>query len=76
VVDDFGIKYINRCDAAQLLTVIQQIYTFTTDWTRSLYQAMHMTWNYINHTVDISMTGYVAKALDRFQHRALGRPQH
>jgi hypothetical protein len=76
VVDDFGIKYTNRCDADHLLTVLQQFHTFTTDWTGLLYTVMHMAWDYINHTVDISMPGYVAKALDRFQHHALRRPQH
>jgi hypothetical protein len=76
MVDDFGIKYINRCDADHLLTVLQHLYNVTTDWTGSLYLAMHMAWDYINHTVDISMPGYVAKALDCFQQYALGRPQH
>jgi hypothetical protein len=37
---------------------------------------MHMAWDYIHHTVDISMPGYEAKALDHFQHQTLERPQH
>jgi hypothetical protein len=47
-----------------------------TDWAGSLYITMRMAWNYINHTVDISIPEYISKALGRFQHRALGRPQH
>jgi hypothetical protein len=76
VLDDVGIKCINRCNADHLLTVIQQLYTVTTDWTGSLYLAMHMAWEYIHRTVDISMPGYVAKSLDHFQHHTLGCPQH
>jgi hypothetical protein len=76
VVDDFGIKYTNRCDAEHLLTALQAFYFVTTDWTGSLYLAMTIDWDYRNHTVDISMPGYVTKALDRFQHNACGRAQH
>jgi hypothetical protein len=76
VVDDFGIKYTNRCDTDHILTVPQKLYNVTTYWTGSLYLDMHIAWDYINHTVDISMPGYTAKALDRFQHHALRRPQN
>jgi hypothetical protein len=60
VVDDFGIKYINRGDEDHLLAALQQLYTVTTDWNGSLYLSMYMAWDYINHTVDISMPGYAA----------------
>jgi hypothetical protein len=76
VVDDFGIKYTKRCDADHLLSALKELYIVTTDWTGSLYLAMTMAWDYTHHTVDISMPGYVAKALDRFQHHAIGNPQH
>jgi hypothetical protein len=76
VVDDFGIKYTNLCDAEHLLTALQARYIVTTDWTGSLYLAMTIDWDYRNHTVDISMPGYVTKALDSFQHNACGRAQH
>jgi hypothetical protein len=76
VVDDFGIKYTNCCDAEHLLTALQPLYVVTTDWTGSLYLAMTIDWDYHNHTVDISMPRYVTKALARFQHNAFGRAQH
>jgi hypothetical protein len=68
VVDDFGIKYTNRDDAIHLLAVLEEMYTVTTDWTGSLYLAMTLNWDYIHSTVDISMPGYIAKALEPFQH--------
>jgi hypothetical protein len=75
VVENLGIKYTNRCDADHLLASLKELYTDTTDWSGSLYLTMHTAWDYIHHIVDISMPGYVEKSLDRFQHRALGRPQ-
>jgi hypothetical protein len=76
VVDDFGIKYTNRCDTEHLLTALQALNVVTTDWTGSLYLTMTIDWDYHNHTVDISMPGYFTKALDRFQHNACGRAPH
>jgi hypothetical protein len=72
VVDDFCIKYTNRCDDEHHLTALQALYVVTTDWTGSLYLAMTIDWDYHNHTVDISMPGHVTNALDRFQHNVCG----
>jgi hypothetical protein len=74
--DDFGIKYTNRRDANHLLAALEELYVVTIEWNRSIYLTMHMAWDYSRHTMDISMSGYVAKFLNHFQHRALGRPQH
>jgi hypothetical protein len=76
MVDDFGIKYTDKSDAIHLLAALQELYVITTDWGGSLYLSMTLAWDYSHHTVDISMPGYVEKALDRFQHHAHGRPQH
>jgi hypothetical protein len=76
VVKKIGIKHTDHRDAHHLLAAIKQLYVVTTGGTGSLYLAMHVARNNINHTVDISMPGYVAKSLNRFQHQALGLPQH
>jgi hypothetical protein len=52
------------------------MYTVTTDWTGSLYLAMTLNWDYICSTVDISMPGYVTKALERFQQTPHSRAEH
>jgi hypothetical protein len=69
VVDDVGIKYINRDDA-------EEMYTVTTAWTGSLYVAMTLNWDYIRSTIKISMPGYAAKDLERFQHTPHIRTEH
>jgi hypothetical protein len=76
IVDYFGIKYTNRDDAIHLLTALEKLYTTTTNWTGSLYLAMTLSWDFIRSTVDISMYGYVTKALERFQHTPAHRDKH
>jgi len=70
VVDNFGINYIGKEHAEHLLAMLEEHYTISTDWTGSTYLGLTLDWNYNNHTVDISMPGYVEKALQRFQHTA------
>jgi hypothetical protein len=76
VVDDFGVQYVGREHAEHLATVIASKYKMTTDWTGKLYCGITLNWDYIKRTVLLSMPGYVAKALQRFQIPAPTRPQH
>jgi hypothetical protein len=76
VVDDFGVKYTSRDDADHLMTTLQQLYSVSIDWTGTKYCGIQLEWDYIRRTVDLSMPGYVARALQRFQHPNPSRPQH
>jgi hypothetical protein len=76
IVDDFGVLYVGRVHAEFLLTVLEAQYPITTDWTGTLYCGITLAWDYEARTVDLSMPGYVAKALTRFQHAHPTRPQH
>jgi hypothetical protein len=75
-VDDFGVKYVGKQHAQHLESVLRQKYRITTDWTGSLYVGLTLHWNNKARTVDLSMPGYIAKALERFQHPTPRRPQH
>ena len=75
-VDDFGVKYIGREHAEHLIQALQAQYTITTDWTGELYCGITLKWDYDAGTVDLSMPGYVAKAMKRFLHSMPSRPQH
>ncbi|CAB9528638.1 expressed unknown protein [Seminavis robusta] len=48
----------------------------TTDWTGSLYCGLTLNWDYTNRTVDLSMPGYITKALARFEHPHPNRAQN
>ena len=67
-VDDFGIKYYNDEDVNHLLSSLKDHYDITIDWNGNNYCGLKVDWNYQKQYVDISMPGYIAKVLRRFQH--------
>jgi hypothetical protein len=76
VVDDFGGKYVDKEHPKHLFQTLQANYTLTADWEGTAFRGVKLTWDYINQTVDISMPGCVAKALQRFQHPDPPKPEH
>jgi hypothetical protein len=76
VVDDFGVKYIGKEHAEHLAKTLEKLYTITTDWKGELYCGLTLKWDYVNRTVDVSMPGYVSRALTRFSHPEPTKPQH
>jgi hypothetical protein len=75
-VDDFGIKYSSLADANHLLNTLQKHYKISTDWTGTQYCGLTLDWNYLMRYVDVSMPGYVPKALHKFQHPNPKKPQY
>ena len=76
-VNDFGIKYSNMDDANHLLNTLQTYYKISTDWSGTQYCGLTLDWNYLKRYVDVSMPGYVPKALHKFQHpHPRKRPQY
>jgi hypothetical protein len=70
VVDDFGIKYVGRQHIDHLLRAIKTHYKVSEDWEGKLYCGITLDWNYSEKYVDISMPGYIKRALQRFKHTA------
>ena len=68
VVDDFGVKYVNKADADHLITSIRSTYMVTEDWSGDLYCGISLDWDYVGRTVDISMPGYIRKKLQEYKH--------
>ena len=75
-VDDFGIKSFCRQDTDHLLNALRQKYAITVDLTGSSYLGLTLEWNYAEGYVDISMPGYVSKALLKFKHNKPTHLQH
>jgi hypothetical protein len=69
VVDDFGVRYINKADVDRLLEVLQPSYKCSTDWTVIRYVGLTIAWDYTTGTCEISMPGYIHRALTRFVHK-------
>jgi hypothetical protein len=67
VVDDFGIKYINIADAQHLLTTLRALYEITEDWSEvQKYVGITIKHDRANNKIQLSMPGYIEKALTRF----------
>ena len=75
-VDDFGVKYFNNNDLQHLITTLQQHYTILIDKEGKHYCGLTLEWNYSKGFVDISMPGYVPKALLKFNHKLLNKRQY
>jgi len=75
VVDDFGIKYVNKDDAYHLFDALGLKYTSSVDWEGKLFCGLTLTWDYQQCTCDLSMPGCIEKALHKFQHPNPARSQ-
>ena len=75
IVDDFFVGYTATPDVTYLLTLLQEKYDATVDWSASIFSGIHLKWDYEARTCDLSMPGYIDKALHRFEHPPPSRPQ-
>ncbi len=68
MVDDFLIKYNDRKDADHLLTVLRELYTITTEFgATQKYVGITLQHNRTQNYINMSIPGYVQKAIQRFQ---------
>jgi hypothetical protein len=74
VVDDFGVKYVDKADALHLINALETHYPLKIDWTGSKYSGIDLKRDYENGTVQLSMKDYVKKALQQFMHETA--PKH
>ena len=75
-VDDFGIQYLSKADADHLIDAIQDTYKCSIYWEGTQYCGLTLAWNYPKGYVDISMPGYMKKALKKFNHKPPKRSYH
>jgi hypothetical protein len=68
VLDNFGMKYVNKEDVDHLIASIKTTYSLTKDWTGNLYCGIALEWDYKNSHVDILMLGYIRKKLQEYEH--------
>jgi hypothetical protein len=76
IVDDFGVKYTKKQDAEHLQGHLKTHYVITEDWKGENFIGLSLKWDYNNCTIDLSIKGYVQKALQQFEHEKLKWPQH
>ena len=68
VVDDFLIKFKERSAVEHLFSALRELYTITTDFsTTQKYVGITLQYNKRKRYIDMSIPGYVKKAIQRFQ---------
>ena len=75
-VDDFGVKYNSKQDLDHLIDALKQHYEITIDMEGKNFCGLTLEWHYNSEYVDISMPGYVAKKLKKFNHPIPSKPQY
>ncbi len=68
VVDNFGVKFVNKEEVNHLISSIKTTYKLTKDWTGNLYCGITLEWIYVMHNVNILMPGYIKKKLQIYKH--------
>jgi hypothetical protein len=46
------------------------------DWDGNLYCSICLTWDYVAHTLNIPMLGYILKQFLKYKHTSPTKPQH
>ena len=68
VVDDFGVKYVGEDNARHLIDSLKEDFTISEDCNGGLYCGIKLKWDYDERTLDISITGYIKKQLQKYKH--------
>jgi hypothetical protein len=68
VVNDFGVKFVNKADVDHLIASIKKTYTLAEDWTGDLSCVITLKWDYVGRTVNILMPGYIKMKLQEYEH--------
>ncbi len=76
IVDDFGIKYVGRRHAEHLLAALRESYNVTTDWDGKKFAGIDITWDYTKRSCRLTMNGYIAEILQKYNHSTPRRAQH
>ena len=69
MVDNFLVKSTAKDNVEFLLDCLSTKYKHSVDWTCKRYVGLYMKWDYDNRTCNISMPGYIERALQRFAHK-------
>ena len=69
-------KYVGKEHVDHLVTALKKDYTIAEDWDGKLSCGITLNWNYNKRWVDISMSGYIKKALAHFKLTTPKKQQH
>ena len=61
VVDDLGVKFIDKADVDYLFSAIEAKYPLKIDWEANTYLGINFEWHYDEGYVTLPMKGYIEK---------------
>ena len=73
VVDNFGVKYVDKANALHLKNTISDYFPMKSGWKGSRYIGIDLNYDYTKRTVKLSKKGYIKKSLLQFQHQTRTR---
>jgi hypothetical protein len=76
LVSDFG---VNKSEGNMLNIewhASRKNYNISSDWNGTSYRGLTLDRSYKEHTVDLSMPGYIKATLHKYHHPAPARPEH
>ena len=76
VVDDLGVKYIDKADADHIFSSIEAKYPLKIDWESNTYLEINFEWHYDEGYFILSMKGYIEKAMKEYIRRKPEKPVH
>ena len=74
-VDNFGVNVFDKFDLNHLIDSLQKHYKIFTYYSGKNYCGLTLAWNYKDGYVNVSMSGYVHKMLQKIQHNSSTNPQ-
>ena len=60
--------YVGKEHVDHLIKCIKEKYEVTEDWSSDLYCGIKLNWDYTARTVNISMSGYIKKVIQKYKH--------
>jgi hypothetical protein len=75
VVNNFGMKYVDKNNVEHLMSILKQDYTMDTNWEGTQYLGLTLNWDYTKRKVHLSMPVYIENTLICFSHESPDKPQ-
>ena len=76
VVDNFGVKYVNKKNSNHIIAALKGKYKISKDWTGRLYCGINLRWDYTTRTLNLGTPGYIKTQLQQYKHKKPTSPQH
>ena len=78
IVDDFGVEYVGKKHAQNLLNILKKYHTMSEDWEGKKFAGIDLEWNYdkvhSKRTCRLSMREYIKKLLHKIGHPMPRKP--